>query len=90
MKDRINFLSFVGIVGLEPTTSNLSGSLSNQLIYMPIKSDKSALEFNLATGHLFLKMLPRSKSIPFITKNKTIPTILQVGYYLAALLAIKI
>ena len=37
MKDRINFLSFVGIVGLEPTTSNLSGSLSNQLIYMPIK-----------------------------------------------------
>ena len=36
MKDRINFLSFVGIVGLEPTTSNLSGSLSNQLIYMPI------------------------------------------------------
>ena len=56
MKDRINFLSFVGIVGLEPTTSNLSGSLSNQLIYMPIKSDKCALEFNLATGHLFLNV----------------------------------
>ena len=49
MKNRINFLSFVGIVGLEPTTSNLSGSLSNQLIYMPIKSDKHAIEFNLYT-----------------------------------------
>ena len=29
-------ISFVGIIGLEPMTSNLSGSLSNHLIYMPI------------------------------------------------------